>query len=59
MRPLPATRDPGAPNYGVGAGESPPGDGEGASTDPSVFGGFLFAAPALLCRARGDGLGDA
>jgi hypothetical protein len=44
-------------SYGVGAGDSP-GDGEGASVDPSVFGGFLFA-PAALCRVRvgvGDGL---
>ena len=45
--------------YGVGAGDSA-GDGEGASlAEPSVFGGFLFAAPALLWRARGVGLGDA
>jgi hypothetical protein len=40
--------------YGVGAGDSA-GDGEGASTEPSVFGGFRFAA---LCRF-GDGVGDA
>jgi len=39
--------------YGVGAGDSP-GEGEGASTEPSVFGGFLLAA---LCRVR-DGVGD-
>ena len=40
--------------YGVGAGDSA-GDGEGISTEPSVFGGFLFAA---LCRF-GDGVGVA
>jgi hypothetical protein len=40
-------------SYGVGAGDSP-GEGEGASTEPSVFGGFRLAA---LCRA-GDGVGD-
>src|SRR5439155_703784 len=35
-------------------------DGEGASdAEPSVFGGFLFAAPVLLWRARGVGVGDA
>src|SRR5437773_3592910 len=45
--------------YGVGAGDSA-GDGEGASdAEPSVFGGFLFAAPVLLWRARGVGVGDA
>jgi hypothetical protein len=41
------------PFYGVGAGDSP-GDGEGASTDPSVFGGFRFAA---LCFCDGVGVG--
>jgi hypothetical protein len=40
--------------YGVGAGDSA-GDGEGASTEPSVFGGFFFAA--LWCF--GDGVGVA
>ena len=40
-------------SYGVGAGDSP-GEGEGASTEPSVFGGFRLAA---LCRVR-DGVGD-
>lgn len=45
--------------YGVGAGAvDSPGDGEGASTEPSVFGGFLFA-PAALCRVRDGGVGDA
>jgi len=29
--------------YGVGAGDSA-GDGEGASVEPSVFGGVFFAA---------------
>jgi len=40
--------------YGVGAGDSPPGDGEGDSVAPSVFGGVFFAA---LWRVR-DGVGD-
>jgi len=40
-------------SYGVGAGDSA-GDGEGASVEPSVFGGVFFAA---LCRVR-DGVGD-
>ena len=45
--------------YGVGAGDSA-GDGEGASVaEPSVFGGFLFATPVLLCRVRGAGVGVA
>jgi len=43
----------GCVSYGVGAGDSP-GEGEGASTEPSVFGGFRLAA---LCRVR-DGIGD-
>ena len=48
-----------ARDYGVGAGDSA-GDGEGISdAEPSVFGGFLFAAPADLCRVRVfDGVGD-
>jgi hypothetical protein len=42
--------------YGVGAGDSPPaGDGEGASVEPSVFGGVFFLA---LCRV-GVGVGEA
>jgi hypothetical protein len=43
----------GCVSYGVGAGDSP-GEGEGASTEPSVFGGFRLAA---LCRVR-EGVGD-
>ena len=44
----------------MGAGDSPPGDGEGASdAEPSVFDGFLFATPLLLWRVRGAGVGDA
>ena len=39
--------------YGVGAGDSA-GDGEGASVDPSVFGGVFFAA---LCFRGGVGVG--
>lgn len=38
----------------------PPGIGEGASdAEPSVFDGFRFAAPVLLCRVPGDGVGEA
>jgi hypothetical protein len=37
-----------ARDYGVGAGDSP-GDGEGISdAEPSVFGGFLRAAPPVV-----------
>jgi hypothetical protein len=41
--------------YGVGAGAvDPAGTGEGASVEPSVFGGFLFAD--LFVAGVGDGL---
>lgn len=40
--------------YGVGAGDSAAGDGEGDSVAPSVFGGVFFAA---LCFRGGVGVG--
>jgi hypothetical protein len=41
--------------YGVGAGAvDPAGTGDGASLEPCVFGGFLFAD--LLAAGVGDGL---
>jgi hypothetical protein len=48
-------------DYGVGPGAvEPPGSGEGASdAEPSVFDGFRFATPVLLCRAREGGVGEA
>ena len=58
---LPPSLSHGFRNYGVGSGAvEPPGIGDGASdADPSVFDGFRFAAPALLCRVRSAGLGEA
>jgi hypothetical protein len=37
----------------------PPGIGDGASLEPSVLGGFLFAAPVFLWCDLDAGVGDA
>ncbi len=51
----PTTRNYSLPVYGVGAGAvDPAGAGEGASVEPCVFGGFLFAD--FFEAGVGDGL---
>jgi hypothetical protein len=49
------TLNHGCVSYGVGAGDSA-GEGEGASTEPSVFGGFRLAALRRVPEGVGDGL---